>query len=229
VSAGRVPGRAPGRAADRGRFRALSEAGARHAATALSQMIGRPVRLDVPWARMVRLPRVAWLAGGPSRVVCALCLRVYGEARGNLLLILDREQVPVLLNFLIANRAAAPAGTEAVSRGPGATGELTGLEESALLEVGNIVAAAYLNALSGLVGASLLPSIPALAIDMAGAVTDFLLIELAPLAESALVLASEVREPESGLRCGIFFLPHPAALAALERAARPPRAAGRTA
>lgn len=195
---------------DRNRFRALSEAGARNAATALSQMIGRPLRLEVRWSRMVKLPKVAWLAGGPTRPVCALSLRVYGEARGNLLLVLDHEQVPVLLDLLVKERAAAP---------PAGPIGLTALEESALLEVGNIVAAAYLNALSGLLGASLLPSIPSLAIDMAGAVTDFLLIELVPVSETTLVLASELREPDSGLRCGIFFLPDPAALTVLERAA----------
>jgi chemotaxis protein CheC len=199
------------------RFRALSEAGARNAATALSQMIGRPVSLEVPWARMVGLPSVAGLAGGPTSVICALSLRVYGEARGNLLLVLERDQVPLLLDLLVRERPAAA--------GPGLP-ELTPLEESALLEVGNILAAAYLNALSHALGASLLPSIPALAIDMAGAVTDFLLIELAPVSDAALVLASEVREPGSGLRCAIFFLPDPAAVAVLERAPRAGPAAG---
>lgn len=199
-----------------GRFRALSEAGARNAAVALSQMIGRPLHLEVPWARLVELPEVARLAGEPSDVVCALALRVYGEARGNLLLIVARDQLPLMLGLLVRDRPGTPPG--------GIPSELTALETSALLEVGNIVAAAYLNALSGLLGATLLPSIPSLSIDMAGAVTDFLLIELAPVSESALVLASEVREPQSGLRCGIFFLPDPATHTILERAPR----AGRT-
>jgi chemotaxis protein CheC len=218
VTAPRPGGSRGGAGPDPDRFRALSEAGARNAATALSQMIGRPVSLEVPWARMIGLTRVAALAGGPARVVCALALRVYGEARGNLLLVLEREQVPLLLDLLVRERpAAAPAPR---------TAELTPLEESALLEVGNILAAAYLNAVSHLLGASLLPSIPALAIDLAGAVTDFLLIELAPVSDAALVLASEVREPGSGLRCGIFFLPDPAALAVLERAPRAGPSAG---
>ncbi|MGH9750489.1 MAG: chemotaxis protein CheC, partial [Candidatus Polarisedimenticolia bacterium] len=194
-----------------GGFRAVSEAGARDAATALSQIIGRPLRLQVPWARLIPLPRVAALAGGAERVVCALSLKVYGEIRGNLLLVLERGQVALLLDLLLKDRRARDAS-------PAPDGELTALEESALLEVGNIVAGAYLNSISRLLGVSLLPSIPGLALDMAGAVTDFLLIELAPLSEEALVLASEVREPQSGLRCGIFFLPDPSARAALEAA-----------
>ena len=103
------------------------------------------------------------------------------------------------------------------------------MERSALMEVGNILACAYLNAMSHLLGVSLLPSIPGLAVDMLGAVTDHLLIELAAVSDSAVVLASQVREPESGLKGSIFFLPHPSALAILGGAhVRPglPRRAG---
>ena len=68
------------------------------------------------------------------------------------------------------------------------------------------------NAVSRLLGVSLLPSIPGLALDMVGAVTDFLLIEQAPLSEASLVLASQILEPRSGLRGEVFFLPDPKTL-----------------
>ena len=125
------------------------------------------------------------IAGGSERVVCALSLRVYGEARGNLLLVLSRDQIPLFLDLLVGDGGAG---------GP-AEGGISPIEESALLEVANILAGAYLNALSRILGLSLLPSIPDLAVDMAGAVTDFLLIELLPLTSTATVLANEVIEP----------------------------------
>jgi len=191
------------------RFHALSEAGARNAATALSQLLGRPLRLAVPWARVLPLDRVKAMAGGESRVVCALSLKVYGEARGSLLLVFSREQLPTLLHLVV------PAEWGARSR----SGEgLSPMERSALMEIGNILACAYLNALSHLLGVSLLPSIPGLAVDMLGAVTDHLLIELAAISDSVVVLASQVRDPVSGLKGSIFFLPHPSALPILGRA-----------
>ncbi|HEU4403224.1 MAG TPA: chemotaxis protein CheC [Candidatus Polarisedimenticolia bacterium] len=188
-------------------FRAICEAGARNAATALSQMIGRPVRLEVPWARAIPLEKVAEIAGGATRVVCALSLKVYGEARGNLLLAFGEDQVPLLLKLVVrggGERHGTPAG-------------FSDLAKSALREVGNILAGAYLNAVSHLLGVSLLPSIPGLAIDMVGAVTDHLVIEMLPLSETAVVLASEVLEPASGLRGEFFFLPDPRTLPVLGR------------
>ena len=88
------------------------------------------------------------------------------------------------------------------------------------------MAAAYLNAVSHLLGVSLLPSIPGLAIDMVGAVTDFLPIEMLPLGETALVLASELLEPSSGLRGEFFFLPDPRTVPVLGRGPAPGRGAG---
>ena len=203
------------RGAEMKHFYALSEAGARNAATALSQILGRPLRLAVPWARVLPLEKVKEMAGGASRVVCALSLKVYGEARGNLLVVFRRDQLPTLLGMVVPGGGTASSGA---SNGHA----LTDMERSALMEIGNILACAYLNALSHLLGVSLLPSIPGLAIDMVGAVTDHLLIELAAHSDSAVVLASEVREPASGLRGSIFFVPHPSALPVLGRAGTRP-------
>ena len=206
----RSPSAGPG--TDLRRFHALSEAGARNAATALSQILGRPLRLAVPWARVLPLERVKEMAGGASRVVCALSLKVYGEARGNLLVVFRPDQLPILLSLVIPGER--PRGTDERL-------VLDEMERSALLEIGNILACAYLNALSHLLGVSLLPSIPGLAVDMVGAVTDHLLIELAAISDSAVVLASQVHEPASGLKGSIFFLPHPSALRILEGARAP--------
>lgn len=190
----------------------------------MSQIIGRPLRLDVPWARVLPLEEVADLAGGASRVVCALSLRVYGDLRGSLLLIFSRNQIPVLLDLVMPR-----AGGDGRGRAP-RSHVLEEMERSALLELGNILGCAYLNALSRLLGVSLLPSIPGLALDMVGAVTDHLLIEVASVSDTAVVLASEVVEPASGLRGEIFFLPHPHSLRILGRTharAAPERAAGK--
>ncbi len=188
---------------DLSHFQEISEAGARNAATALSQIIGRPVHLDVPWARPIPLEEVAEIAGGARRVVCALSLRVYGGARGNLLLVFGEDQVPLLLGLL---------DREGVRRRGSGLPPLNDLDRSALREVANILAGAYLNAVSHLLGVSLLPSIPGLAFDMVGALTDFLLIEQAPISDTALVLASQIREPKSGLCGEFFFLPDPRTL-----------------
>lgn len=191
---------------------AISEAGSRGAATALSQILGRPIELEVPQARRVPLDQVAEIAGGAARPVCALSLKVLGELRGDFLLLFGQEEVPRLLALLphggFRDDGTVPAAIDRDS-----------LEESALREIGNILAAAYLNAVSHLLGFTLLPSTPAMALDLAGAITDFVLVDSAARGEDALVLVGEVREPRSGVRGSILFVPDPVSLT--DPAARP--------
>ncbi len=184
---------------------AISEAGSRGAATALSQLLGRPVDLESPWARRIPLDQVAEIAGGAARPVCVLSLRVLGELRGDFLLLFAQEEVPRLL-ALLPHGGFRDDGTGPV------TIDRDSLEESALREIGNILAAAYLNAVSHLLGFTLLPSTPEMALDMAGAITDFVLVDNAARGSDALVLAGEVREPHSGVRGSILFVPDPESL-----------------
>jgi len=93
----------------------------------MSQIIGRPLRLDVRWARTLPLEDVADLAGGASRVVCALSLKVYGDLRGHLLLLFSREQLPLLLDLVL------PRAGQGAPRAQGLQG-MDEMERSALLE-----------------------------------------------------------------------------------------------
>ena len=55
-------------------------------------------------------------------------------------------------------------------REPGATREFGVMEQSGLKEAGNILASAYLNALSDFMGMMLVPSVPSLVVDLSAAV-----------------------------------------------------------
>src|ERR1044072_5354348 len=53
---------------------------------------------------------------------------------------------------------------------PGTTGECGGRDQSGLKEAGNILASAYMNALSDFMGMMLVPSVPSLVVDLSAAV-----------------------------------------------------------
>ena len=148
----------------------ISNIGMGHAATALSQLVGETIYLRVPRVTVTDIAQVPDLMGGPERVVIGITLRILGDARGNILLVFPQESTRQLLACLLRQSAAEPMLNE--------------LGASTLKEVGNILASAYLNALGSLLHMTLIPSVPMLAHDMAGAVVDYVLIhELAHLAE----------------------------------------------
>jgi chemotaxis protein CheC len=55
-------------------------------------------------------------------------------------------------------------------RSPGTTREFAAMEQSGIKEAGNILASAYLNALSDFMGMMLVPSVPSLVVDLSAAV-----------------------------------------------------------
>ncbi len=176
--------------------------GAARACTALSQMTGMDLHLTVDQVGTLPLRAVADLLGGPESQVVALLLRIYGDSRGSILIALQPDAATRL--------AAAIVGGEAHP-----LEEMTEMEQSGLLEMANILASCYLNALGGVTRRSLIPSVPALAVDMAGAITDDLLEEAGASGDSALVITTVLAAPsgmQGAVRGHILFLPDPLTL-----------------
>lgn len=132
----------------------IGNVGAGNSATALSQIINRKIDMTVPQVSIMPLGDVPDVVGGSDAMVVGVFLRVYGLAPGSILFLLPRDSAFALIDMLMG-------------REKGTTQELDFMDESALMEIGNILAGAYLNALSHFTKLTLLPSIPALALDMA--------------------------------------------------------------
>ncbi len=179
----------------------ISNIGMGHAATALSQLIGETVYLRVPRVTLTDISRVPELLGGAETVVAGITLQILGAARGNILLIFPRASAQQLLARLLHSQEEELLLSE--------------LGASTIKEVGNILASAYLNAMGSLLHLTLIPSVPQLACDMAGAVVDFVLIELSQTGELALMVETEFHgtDPRQETIKGHFFLlPDPASL-----------------
>ena len=185
----------------------ISNIGMGHAATALSQLLAEPIDLRVPLITITDIARVPELLGGAERVVAGITLQILGDARGNILLIFPRESAQRLICRLLGKEEAGL--------------ELDELSASTLKEVGNILASAYLSALGQLLHITLIPSIPLLAYDMAGAVVDYVLIELSRASELALMVETEFhgKDPaQEPIKGHFFLLPDPASLKILLQA-----------
>lgn len=181
--------------------------GAGHAATALSQLTGRRITLEVPRVTLSPFKEVTALVGGPERIVAGLHLKILGETKGTILLLLPTESAQALLSFIgVPEQGDNPRFSEN--------------EEavSSLKEVGNILASAYLTAISRLTGIVLLPSVPSFAYDMAGSIVDYVLIELGRVSDVALVVETNFLGNDDRIMGHVFLLPDPRSLAAILKA-----------
>ena len=142
---------------ERDALREVANIGAGHAATALSQMTSRKIMISVPEVSVRRLEEVAELVGPSDSVIAGVLMHVMGDLTGRTLVVLDQESAYALCELLLRRPRTGQAGFDA-------------MEQSTIKETGNILCSAYMNALSDFLGMMLVPSVPALVVDLAGAV-----------------------------------------------------------
>ena len=138
-------------------IREVANIGAGHAATALSGMTNRKIMITVPRVYVRPLEEACDLVGAPDAVVAAVLMHMMGDLTGRAMVLFPQRAAHTVCDFLFR-------------RPMGATKELGEMEQSGLKEAGNILASAYLNALSDFMGMMLVPSVPSLVIDLSGAV-----------------------------------------------------------
>jgi chemotaxis protein CheC len=192
-------------------LREVANIGAGHAATALSQLTnGRRIMLDVPRTLILRLEDVPELTGTPDEPVAAVLMRVLGDISGRTMQIFPAQTASRLASILLRRKEVAfPEGFGDV-------------EQSALKEAGNILAGAYLSALSDFLGMIILTSVPGLAIDLAGAVLTSSFLNFGEVDDYVLCIDTIFRmdEQREALRGHFLLLPDRAALQVILRTIR---------
>lgn len=129
---------------------ALQEAGnigSGHAAIALSQLMGRRIMIAIPSIQLFELEELENIVNGKNKIFVQISFSVLGDVRGAIIFVLEKSMALKLCDVVMGQEAEK---TKLVSE----------LEQSALKEVGSILSASYLNALSEMTKLSLIISVP---------------------------------------------------------------------
>ena len=138
-------------------LREIGSIGTGNAATALSQMLGKEVRITMPEVRIMGYNEAIEWIGGPEAVTAGVLVKMSGQMNGIMLSVQSLEFV----NLVMCSMFETPVGDYE---------ELGDLGQSAMVEIGNIMISTFINALSGLAGIDVNLTVPAFAVDMQGAI-----------------------------------------------------------
>lgn len=174
----------------------IGNIGAGHAATALSSLIGKPIDMKVPKVQLLPFDAIAEKVGGSEQLVLATLLRVEGDAPGSLFFILSPHNGKKLLRSLAGMHVESDV-------------EYSEMELSAISEIGNILAGSYLSSLADFTGLQLAPTVPALAMDMAGAILSFALLQFGQMGDDALLIDTTFIEGAEDVGGQFFLIPDP--------------------
>lgn len=174
------------------------EAG-RKAAESLAAWIGHPVRLDWSRPESVAVEESGELFGPADSEVAACVLDVHGSARGRFVLVVDAPSIASFVSAMMGTGLEVPEATlKQISEDPAAFWDE--LARSAALETANIVACAFLNALTRswsedektANAVELVPSPPHFTLDFAGSLSQLLLADIAEETDGILLTKSRM-------------------------------------
>ena len=138
-------------------LREIGSIGTGNAATALSQLLDREVRITLPEVRIMRYNEAIEWIGGPEAITAGVLVKLGGQINGIMLSVQQLEFVNLVLESMLGRGVEDYFG-------------LHEMESSALIEVGNIMISTFINALSGLSGMEIELTVPAFTVDMQGAI-----------------------------------------------------------
>jgi len=177
-------------------LREIGNIGAGNAATALSRLLDKPVDMAVPQVSLLPFEQIAEIVGGSEQIVIAVFLRVEGDAPGNMFFIIEEPSAKRMMHRLLSLDIREQEG-------------YSEMELSALCEIGNILGGSYLSSLADFTGLSLMPTVPSVAVDMAGAILSYGLLQFGEMGDSALLIETSFLEGRDLLEGHFFLIPDP--------------------
>lgn len=168
--------------------------GAGRAATALSDLIAKKVEITVPEVNLIPIENVSHLLEERDKLFFVIDMEITGEVSGRIFLLFSPDDARILAGSLLGKpKESLDLRDE--------------LLQSSLKESANILSGSYVSALADMTNLNILISSPSLAIDMVGAILDFIFIQIAQYSEDALIIKTNLKVSDVNLEGLFLFFP----------------------
>ena len=153
----------------------IGNIGAGNATTAVANMVNMKLDMQVPQVRLMTLQELPAAVGNEEDTIVGIYLEVTQDIDGSMMFMMDMHSARFFVDTLMGT--SDPENFD-----------FSEMDLSALKEIGNIIAASYLSALASLTNMIISPSVPYLAIDMAGAILSVPATEFGIYGDNALMI-----------------------------------------
>lgn len=175
-------------------LREIGNIGSGNAATSLSTILNNKVNMDVPIVHIDEVTYAIGMLGGPENVVIGILSRLSGDVGGLMMFIIQQDFAQFILKSLL--------GMENVS-----CGALTEMELSAISEIGNILISSYVSAIAALSQLNIKTSVPAIAVDMVGAILSVPAIEMGAVSDKIIFIEDAFISENRNITANMMLVP----------------------
>jgi chemotaxis protein CheC len=184
------------------------------AGRALAEMSGQAIQVVATEVARTTARHVVDAAGGAGTVVVGIYLGITGSVEGHALLLFGPEAAQRLATLLVEGFETPPAVAVDELGMP----NLDELELSALREVGNVTVGAFLNEVGRHLEQPVVVTVPVAVSDMAGAILDGVLADLASEGDEVLAARTTFINGGESIEGAVLVLPRQESLVALATA-----------
>lgn len=156
----------------------IGNIGAGNTATSLAKLLDQSVDISVPKVKILSFNETIQALGGAEKICVGIFTQISGEIKGIMMFILEQEFSHLALNILMNKNITSYK-------------EMTDMDYSAISEIGNIMSASYVCAISSLTGIPIDISIPSVSIDMLGAIMSVPVIEFGKIGDKVLFIEGD--------------------------------------
>jgi chemotaxis protein CheC len=172
----------------------ISSIGTSHAATALSKLLQKEIRISIPEINILGYEETVDRLGYIEELVTATLVRMSNQINGLMLFVFKMDLANAVLGKLIGKEYESFE-------------ELDELAYSALEEVGNIIICSYVNAFTQLVGVEIDLSVPSSTVNMLGGVLTVPMAEYGYVTDKLMYINAEFIVDGKKLSDGLLMLP----------------------
>ncbi len=175
-------------------FLKVAKLGLANSAKAIRVLLSDAMHMDIVWAGSTQTSQFGAVCGDPEEMVIGAYVEVTGQMPGHSLLVFGQDDALILSDLALG----LPMGT---------TTELGEMEQSVVQEIANILVSSYLTAIADYYNMPLLPEPPLMAMDMAGAIVENVILGTGQMDRETLSIVTKFRVRNKTLSGFFLYIP----------------------
>ena len=172
----------------------ISSIGTSHAATALSKLLQKEIRISIPSVSILGYEETVERLGSIEELVAATLVRMKRDVNGLMLFIFKMDLANAVLEKLIGKTYESFE-------------EMDEMDYSAMEEVGNIIICSYVNAFAQLAGVEIDLSVPSSTVNMLGGIITVPVAEYGYYTDKLMYINAEFIVDGRVLSDGLLMIP----------------------
>lgn len=182
----------------------MGNIGSGNAASSLSAMLSKPVTMHVPKIQVLDYQAIIDKMGGPEKILTAILVSFKGDIKGMMMFLLEDAFAQIVVNTFMGKK-----NIDVI--------KMDEADSSAVKEMGNIMAGAYLSALAAMAEFTVAMDPPSMTVDMMGALMSAPMTTLHDVGDKVLFIDDGFAIDNVNIDANIILIPEMESLDILMR------------